>query len=354
MLALTITSVSSAQSPEPTEVPAYLFKGAVPIERAPPDYPMNALFHEKEGWVNVNFIIDKTGKPTDIVITDSAGAKSFRRAAISAVEGWRFEPATLNGEPVLQCRNDHRVSFRLNPPSTAASPNFVARYRRASRVLEKGDIERARKFVRELREYGTNNFYETGAYWNLRLRLAAKEQDFSMMRHAAGRVVAHDQGQVPADSTRQAAIIRYKLLVQDNFFGEAKNLRARFADLGVDDDDPSLAPYHARLAAAEEEIPAYGTKGRINHEVWSIVLVKPSFYLEDVSGDIRDIEIRCAHHRESAAQGQASDESVARRLLFEDKAWLVPERWGGECHVMVYGDPGTEFTMVQQSVANTR
>lgn len=350
-LALAPASASAEADEQPLD---YLFKGATPLELAPPAYPKRVLRDGGEGWVVLSFVIDETGRPGDIVVDDSAGAKPLRSAAIRAVEQWSFDPATLNGEPILQCRNRYMLSFKLNPPASGASPAFAARYKRASRALTKGKVADARKFADELKAYGVNNFYENAAYWHLRLQLAAKEQNSKAMRYAAGRLVALGPGYLPQSDTRKAALLRYKLLVQDNYYGEAQSLRDRFDEFAIDDDDPTLAAYHARLHAARTEIPAYGVKGRISQHPWSISLIKPSFYLEDVKGDIRDIEIRCDHHRESTAASDGSPERVTRRVLHEEKAWVIPNGWGGNCHVMVFGEEGTEFVLVQQSLADAR
>ncbi|MEO0971870.1 MAG: energy transducer TonB, partial [Pseudomonadota bacterium] len=280
--ALLALGAAAALADDGTEVPGYLFKGAVPIQQAAPKYPTTALREGHEGWVIVNFLIDETGKPADIVITDSAGIAPLRSAAKRAVEGWRFEPATLNGTPTLQCRNSYKINFKLEPRPKGASAYFVTRYKRANSALAKNDLDGAQRIVDALKEHGINNFYENAAYWYLRLQLAAKAQKMEALRYASGRVVAVGPGYLPEDATRQAALLHYKLLIQANHFGEATDLRKRFGEFAIDDASPELTPYHARLEAAKHEIPAYGVEATIGKNVWSIALVKPSFYVEDV------------------------------------------------------------------------
>ena len=60
----------------------------------------------------MNFMVDPKGKPYEIEVTDSIGDEAFRKAALKAVEIWRFEPAMLNGE-AIDAGHRHRITFEL-------------------------------------------------------------------------------------------------------------------------------------------------------------------------------------------------------------------------------------------------
>lgn len=63
-----------------------------PISMLPPEYPRRALAQGIEGWVAVMFRVDEAGQARDPVILDSRPDEVFERAAIAAVERWRFRP----------------------------------------------------------------------------------------------------------------------------------------------------------------------------------------------------------------------------------------------------------------------
>ncbi|MFU8821946.1 MAG: TonB family protein, partial [Gammaproteobacteria bacterium] len=72
-----------------------------------PVYPMNALGQGIEGWVELEFIVDREGRPRDIVVTDAVPSGTFDRAAANAVERYRYEPFVVDG-----VRYERRVRLR--------------------------------------------------------------------------------------------------------------------------------------------------------------------------------------------------------------------------------------------------
>lgn len=49
--------------------------------------------------VELEFIVDRTGKPTDVVVKSSSD-RELGLLVVDAVKQWRFTPAVRNGEPV--------------------------------------------------------------------------------------------------------------------------------------------------------------------------------------------------------------------------------------------------------------
>lgn len=72
----------------------------VAIEREPAEYPKKALKKCIEGNVVVRFVVTTEGTTTDIEVVSSRPEGVFEKAAIAAVEKWRFEPRVLKGMPV--------------------------------------------------------------------------------------------------------------------------------------------------------------------------------------------------------------------------------------------------------------
>lgn len=71
-----------------------------PIVRVNPQYPPRAAERAIEGWVHLRFTVTETGSVTDVVVIDSDPPGIFDRAAIRAVEKWKYKPMLEGGKPV--------------------------------------------------------------------------------------------------------------------------------------------------------------------------------------------------------------------------------------------------------------
>ncbi len=75
-------------------------RDVVPLVRIEPEYPMRARQRGIEGWVQVQFNVNKAGSVTDASVVASNPPKIFDRAAIQAVLKWKYNPKILNGVAV--------------------------------------------------------------------------------------------------------------------------------------------------------------------------------------------------------------------------------------------------------------
>lgn len=62
-----------------------------------PVYPRVAVRNEFEGWVDLQFIVDREGAPRALEVVDEQPAGVFSRAAIEAVERYRYAPFVRDG-----------------------------------------------------------------------------------------------------------------------------------------------------------------------------------------------------------------------------------------------------------------
>lgn len=81
-----------------------------PVFRVIPNYPEEACLTKSEGWVLLDFTIDKTGSVRDAVITGNEGHESFKEAALDAVKKFRYAPRFIEGQPV----DSPHIRTRLN------------------------------------------------------------------------------------------------------------------------------------------------------------------------------------------------------------------------------------------------
>lgn len=78
----------------------------------PPEYPVRALDRGTQGWVDIEFTVAADGTTRDAVVRAAEPAGVFDRAALQAVERWRYEPRVVDGIVVDQ-RVEARVRFQL-------------------------------------------------------------------------------------------------------------------------------------------------------------------------------------------------------------------------------------------------
>lgn len=59
-----------------------------------------AVVEGTEGIVAIRALILSTGEVRSVDVTGSSGSAALDRAAVDAVRGWRFAPATRDGAPI--------------------------------------------------------------------------------------------------------------------------------------------------------------------------------------------------------------------------------------------------------------
>lgn len=114
------TPMSVPVEPEATPLPA---QPTMPAETAPSalgyrsmksvPYPRVSIQRREEGTVMLRVLVGTDGVPQDIRIERSSGHVALDRAAREAVQKWRFEPGTRNGEP-FAAWGLVPISFRLS------------------------------------------------------------------------------------------------------------------------------------------------------------------------------------------------------------------------------------------------
>ena len=85
---------------------------AVLVKGSPARYPTAAMRARQEGWVLVSFTVDPDGATSDVKVVESQPRHVFDRAAIDAVERYRFNPAMKDGVAVSSVKQQ-RIEFKL-------------------------------------------------------------------------------------------------------------------------------------------------------------------------------------------------------------------------------------------------
>jgi TonB family protein len=103
---------NASGSNEPVEDEVVSINSLTRTNYVAPKYPRAALLRELSGSVDVGFTVGTNGTVTDVAVLRAEQGKTFNRAAIRAVEKWRFEPVIENGVAVEK-RTVVRLLFDL-------------------------------------------------------------------------------------------------------------------------------------------------------------------------------------------------------------------------------------------------
>ena len=86
---------------------------AIPLVRVPPQYPERAASRGIEGWVQLGFTVNETGGCEEIKVIAADPPDIFDKAAIRALERWRYKPKIDDGRPVKQYNQQVVITFDL-------------------------------------------------------------------------------------------------------------------------------------------------------------------------------------------------------------------------------------------------
>jgi TonB family protein len=103
----------SEPTPFPREEPADPnVQLPVLIERAPVVYPKDAADHNLVDEIHVAFIVESSGRVTNVRAFFSRHP-ALEPAAVSSVQNWKFKPATMRGHPI---GTRMVVAVKVEPP----------------------------------------------------------------------------------------------------------------------------------------------------------------------------------------------------------------------------------------------
>ena len=80
------------------------------VKMVQPEYPQEALLRGIEGWVDVSMEITAAGTVVAPRIEDSSRGRLFNRAALNAVQQWKYEPHDGATSERLRVRLQFRYS----------------------------------------------------------------------------------------------------------------------------------------------------------------------------------------------------------------------------------------------------
>ena len=101
----------AAPAPLPESAPAPVHSVTPKLIRmVQPEYPQEALMRGIEGWVDVSLEVNAAGDVVAPRIEDTSRGRIFNRAAINAIQQWKYEPREGDTSERLRVRLQFRQS----------------------------------------------------------------------------------------------------------------------------------------------------------------------------------------------------------------------------------------------------
>ena len=139
------------------------FIAAEYIESRNSSVPEKTANHSRlEGWTLLSYFVGLDGEPENVVIIDSSDESKFGGEAVFTLKNWRYKPASYKGEAVVSAemalmRTDKSFNWSAND---GISLGFKRHYNDADNFMLKGEMEKAKASLDELREDHAKNLTE--------------------------------------------------------------------------------------------------------------------------------------------------------------------------------------------------
>ena len=323
---------SKPEATRPESAPIELFTSPHPKKIDMQSFPLDQLGNE--GWVELAFMVDTSGKPFEVTVVRSTGNPTFEKIATKSMERSTFEPGKLNGTPV---ESGYEMKYLFaddrRQASPGANPPFVKTYKALIAAVNRDNRAAADDAMQKLK---ITNLYEDAYFGFATYHYAAKYGDEGQQLEGLRRAIAREDNArfLPRDLFRFALFTCMQLEVKDRQYAEAIATWKRLEKTGV---DKKLAPRLRQQIAKLEEIrsdhSAYTVLGSISDRNWYLHLFKRHFQAQVSEGYISEVRLRCD----------------TRYLFFPFDAGLQYEisSKDGQCSIELLGVPGTQFELIQ-------
>jgi len=324
---------AQASEPLPTLLVSEIIE-AKSLTRVEPKYPISAARKGQEGWTVLSFIIEADGSVSSPIIEDSSGNRMINNASLRAVKEWQYTPATENGKAVQQCNQSVRLDFTLAGDNQGATRKFVRKYKEINQLVNDKNLNEAKEGLDRLKSKPRWNLYEDAWYYNLLAAYHRANGDKQGQLSALNRVISA-KNYIPSDIRTNALVNAFSLnLSLSNLASGIANAKQLEKIEGNEQVVAKLAPYLDKIDALVASDKLLIKQGKIEEDsAWHHKLMRSSFALTEVTGDLHKLEVRC-------------NNKVFTYQVSEDRTWVIPDKWG-QCNVYIHGADDTSFKLVE-------
>jgi len=330
-LAQTPPETKSAATP-PERAPIELFTAPRPKKIDMENFPSSES--NNEGWVELAFMVDTSGKAFDVTVVQSTGNPTFEKVALKSMEHSTFEPGKLNGTPV-ESGLEMKYLFKdwRNQQSPGANPAFIRTYKALEAALNSDDRAAADEALQKLK---IANLYEDAYFGIATYQYAAKYGNEQQQLAALRRAIAREDyaRYLPRDLFKFALYNCMQLELKDRQYAEALATWKRLQKTSID--KTSAARIRETIAKVEKirtDDSGYAVAGQITDSNWYLHLFKRHFQAEVSEGYISEVRLRC--------------DTRHWFFPFDSRLQYEINSKDGECSIELLGTPGTQFKLLQ-------
>ena len=325
------TSESETSAPAGS-VQAEKWIAPIPVESIGLHYPAAEDRANVEGWVLVEMMLDRKGKPFEVAVVASSGNPNFEKEAVRAAESVNFSPGTLNGQPTESVFR-LKIQFAKGASGPAARPDFIAHYLSLQRAVAAGNKDAADDAMQGL---NVGNLYEDAYFGLASYQYARRWGDETQQLAGLRRAIAYEsRAKYLAETEFRSALIQCLALeVRLHRYLEAQDTWASLQSSGADPAIQSkIRPMMQQIDKIRVSGIAYDVPGSMPNGTWTLGLYKSKFRIKVDQGHISDIRLRCAKGFE--------------RFAFDPVREFQLDTKYGNCSMELEGEPGTQFTLTQ-------
>ena len=314
----------------------------VPPERiklGPPIYPTSQRGSRNAGMVEMLFMIGVDGATFEPIVTRSTKPQ-FEKAALDAVNDYRFSPALFNGE-LADSSHDIRVMFMMQESKDSVSPRFASRYKAIRKKLD-GNSPDEKEVLKKILSLEKTKQLSPYAYGYLNLvkfqyysRFGTPKQQIDAIESTLlfeGRTGINGKF-LDEDLRRSMRDKLFVLNVQAQRYGDAMRAYRQLVKI-----DPNAKQKYGNTIDEIQAIRDGDNPTVIDMDIHprgytSLDLFKRVFYFSDINGELTGIKLRCRN-------------KFAELPLQLESEYKIPNSWG-YCNLQVIGTAETTFKLVQ-------
>ncbi|WP_169303056.1 energy transducer TonB [Thalassotalea mangrovi] len=302
--------------------------------RAGPIYPAYYARKQKEGWAELTFTIEKDGSVSNVLVTNDSGGVQFVKAAIKAVNSWKYKPALEFNQPVQSNIHNVRLTFKFARDKNIREKVYEY-YMQGLEFIAAKDRDGMDEIYEQIndlsfRMYGEKDFADVYT-----LNYASQIKDTELYHTTLKNVALISIIDTFPDLWADLAMEKVKLLAEDHKLAEALAL------LNDIEADKSSGVEQSTMASTREQLNQH-----INSEIdlvveaktnklgiWQHHLARNHFAITDLQGKLKHLDIRCDN---------------TRRLINidENSEWKIPRKWR-DCVLYFKSEKSAQFTLVE-------
>ncbi|RDH42733.1 energy transducer TonB [Zooshikella ganghwensis] len=111
--ATNLTATNRIASPSVSVGDLSIGQEVMVLHKVPAQYPRRAMQRRQEGWVKIRFDVTAQGRTTNLQVVEAKPQGMFDRAALQALQHWRFKPKQENGKAAMRYNLIQVIEFKL-------------------------------------------------------------------------------------------------------------------------------------------------------------------------------------------------------------------------------------------------